>query len=115
MKTSTLESKEKAMRFRRKFFFKALLVVAMIAVLGLVVMRLWNWVVPGLIVDAHEIDYARAIGLLVLCRILFGGFRGGGGCRARQWQRWQHMTPEEREQLRSGTGRASRESPERGA
>jgi hypothetical protein len=100
------------MRFRRKFFFKALLVVAMIAVLGLVVMRLWNWVVPGLVVGANEIDYARAIGLLVLCRILFGGFRGGGGCRARQWQR---MTPEEREQLRGGMGRASRESTERGA
>jgi hypothetical protein len=91
------------MRFRRKFFAKALLVVVMIAVLGLIVMRLWNWVVPGLFADAQMIDYPRAIGLLVLSRILFGGFRGyGGGCRARQWHRWQRMTPEEREQLRQG-------------
>jgi hypothetical protein len=90
------------MRLRRKFFAKGLLVVAMIAVLGLVVMNLWNWVVPGLFADAHAIDYWRALGLLVLCRILFGGFRGRGGCRGRQWHRWQHMTPEEREQLRSG-------------
>jgi hypothetical protein len=97
------------MRFRRKFFAKALLVVVMIAVLGWVVMSLWNWVIPGLIVDAHAIDFPHAIGLLVLSRILFGGFRGfGGGCRARQWQRWQHMTPEEREQLRSGMRSAFR-------
>jgi hypothetical protein len=108
------------MRFRRKFFLKAILIVAMIALLGFVVMRLWNWVVPGLIVDAQLIDYPRAIGLLVLCRILFGGFRGGGfrgGCRARHWQRWQHMTLEEREQLRSGMRGEMRGemNPERGA
>jgi hypothetical protein len=100
------------MQFRRKFFAKAILIVAMIALLGLIVMRLWNWVVPGLIADAQLIDYPHAIGLLVLCRILFGGFRGGGfrgGCRARHWQRWQHMTQEERDQLRS------RMNPERSA
>lgn len=94
------------MKFRRKFFAKALLVVLIIALLGWIVMRLWNWVLPGLIVDAHVIDYPHAIGLLVLCRILFGGFRGHGGCHRRgqwqQWQRWQQMTPQEREQLRNG-------------
>jgi hypothetical protein len=94
------------MRFRRKFFAKGILILAMIALAGLIVMRLWNWVVPGLIVDAQLIDYPRAIGLLVLCRILFGGFRGGyGACRGRHWQHWQQMTPEERDQLRSGMNR----------
>lgn len=90
------------MRFRRKFLAKALMLVAIVALLGWIVMRLWNWVVPALIVDAHAIDYAHAIGLLVLCRILFGGFRGHhGGChKARQWQHWQRMTEQEREHLR---------------
>jgi hypothetical protein len=100
------------MRFRRKFFAKALLLVLVIALLGFVVMRLWNWVVPGLFVDAHVIDYPRALGLLVLCRILFGGFRGRGGCYGgRHWQRWQNMTPEEREQLRDKMSGASRGNP----
>jgi hypothetical protein len=46
--------------------------------------------------------------LLVLSRILFGGFRGHGGWRGRmhghrhgheRWAKWQAMTPEEREQF----------------
>lgn len=103
------------MRFRRKFFAKALLLVIVIALTGWIVMRLWNWVMPGVFVDAHVIDYPRAIGLLVLCRILFGGFRGRGGWhRGGQCQRWQRMTPDEREQLRSGMSSGPRESRENG-
>jgi hypothetical protein len=94
------------MRLRRKIFAKVVLVLAIIALLGWIVMRLWNWIVPGLVADAHVIDYPHALGLLVLCRILFGGFRGHGGCHKRmqwqQWQQWQRMTPQEREQLRNG-------------
>ena len=51
----------------------------------------------------------EAVGLLALCRILFGGFRGHGGCHRhmrrehwQHWQAWQRMTPEEREQIRDG-------------
>ncbi|TDV12083.1 hypothetical protein [Paraburkholderia caballeronis] len=96
------------MRCRRKFFAKALLLVVVIAVLGAIVMRLWNWIVPDLVVGAHAIDYPRAIGLLVLSRILFGGFRGHGGCRdRRQWQRWQRMTQEERDRLRDAAAHGS--------
>lgn len=93
------------MKFRRKFFAKALLLVLFVALMGWVVMRLWNWVMPGLVADAHAIDFPHAIGLLVLCRILFGGFRGhGGGCRQRRhWHHWQRMTQQEREQLRSAS------------
>jgi hypothetical protein len=100
------------MRFRRKIFAKLLLIVIVIALLGWIVMRLWNWIIPTLIVDAHVIDYPHAIGLLVLCRILFGGFRGGGGCHKRM--QWQRMTPQEREQLRNGPPPASRSNGEIG-
>lgn len=90
------------MRCRRKFFAKALLLVVLIALVGAIVMRLWNWIVPDLVVGAHAIDYPRAVGLLVLSRILFGGFRGHGGCHdRRQWRRWQRMTQEERDRLRN--------------
>ncbi|WP_322013198.1 hypothetical protein [Paraburkholderia sp. J12] len=104
------------MRYRRFFFFKALMVIAFIAVLGLIVMRLWNWVIPDLVSGAHAIDYPRAIGLLVLSRILFGGFRGHGRCREHKpWHRWQRMTQAERDQLRNMASPASRPNPEAGA
>jgi len=99
------------MKFRRKIFAKALLLVLIIALLGWIVMRLWNWIIPTLVIDAHVIDYPRAIGLLVLCRILFGGFRGHGGCyKARQWRHWQQMTQQERERLRNDPTSAGRQN-----
>ena len=73
-----------------------------LALAGWVVMLLWNWIVPHLFAAGAHLDYWRALGLLVLCRILFGGL--GGRHRdagARHWQRWQAMTQEEREQFRA--------------
>lgn len=82
------------------------LVVA--AVLGVVVMRLWNWVMPP-VFGLHAIGYWQALALLVLTRILFGGFRRGFGgfgpgmhWRRRMMERWAQMTPEEREKFREG-------------
>lgn len=71
-----------------------------VAVMSGAVMLLWNAVAPALFGDARQIDYPHALGLLVLCRILFGGFRGHGGWHGRKrWDKWQAMTPEEREQF----------------
>ncbi|MBI0330554.1 hypothetical protein [Burkholderia plantarii] len=104
------------MRYRRKFIAKLLLLVVVVAVLGRIVMGLWNWVVPELVVGAHAIDYPHAIGLLVLSRILFGGFRGHGGCRERKhWHHWQRMTQDERDRLRGAMDAAARRDGETGA
>ncbi|QHI97709.1 hypothetical protein GT347_06695 [Xylophilus rhododendri] len=105
------------MRSKKRFLGKAVLAVAAVAVLGGVVMLLWNAVAPALFSSAHPIDYLHALGLLLLCRILFGGFRGGCGWRGGrmrewQWEKWQAMTPEEREsflQRRGPFGRPPRE------
>jgi len=80
------------------------LAIAAIAVLSLVVMSLWNWLVPSLF-RGPALQYWQAVGLLLLSRILFGSLRGRGGWhghwRARMWrERWASMTPEERERLR---------------
>ena len=56
-----------------------------IATLGWLVMMLWNWLIPSLFSGSHEIDYAHAIGLLLLSKILFGGFRGHGA-----WHEGRH-------------------------
>jgi hypothetical protein len=100
------------MRFKAIFVGRLVLGLVAIAALGGVVMALWNVVIPGLLTGAQAIDYPHALGLLLLCRILFGGFRGYGGWR-RGWHGhrfghrrcgpdWHAMTPEEREQFRRG-------------
>ena len=85
------------------------------AIGGGVVMLLWNWLAPALF-GLPAITFWQAFGLLALCRILFGGFGGGGGrrCHSRNRagekirervreridDRLDQMTPEERERLR---------------
>jgi hypothetical protein len=81
------------------------LAVAFLGVFGYVVMRLWNWLMPGLF-GFHMIGFWQSVGLLVLSKILFGGFHGrhsGRGrmhWRGRMMDRWGKMTPEEREKFR---------------
>jgi hypothetical protein len=60
-------------------------------------MLLWNWLLPPLF-EWPRITVWQGFGLLVLCRILFGGFgRGGGGGSG--GHRPKHITQEEREQF----------------
>jgi hypothetical protein len=76
-----------------------------IAIGGGVVMLLWNWLAPALF-GLQQVTFWQALGLLTLCRILFGGFGGSGGGgryqRRRTIERWERMTPEEREKFREG-------------
>jgi hypothetical protein len=84
---------------------KAVLMLVAVPVLAGAVMLLWNAVVPNAFTGAHPLDYLHALGLLVLSRILFGGFRGRPGWhRRQQWERWQAMTPEERDACRGRRG-----------
>ena len=78
-----------------------------LAIGGTVVMWLWNWLTPSLF-GWHAITFWQALGLLALCRILFGGFGmrgrggrwGGGRWRHRGRQRWYRPTWEERERFK---------------
>jgi hypothetical protein len=80
-----------------------LLVVVGIAGLGWVVMSLWNWLIPVLFAGGKEIGYLQAMGILLLSKILFGGFRGRC-CGRKHWQqrRLENMSEEEREKFRAG-------------
>ena len=77
--------------------------VLFIAMIGFVVMSLWNGLTPALF-GWKAISYWQAVGLIILSRILFGGFRGavgrGGHWRHRMMERCEQMTPEERERFR---------------
>jgi hypothetical protein len=84
------------------FFVLGVLAVFLV---GLLVLLLWNWLMPALF-GFRSIGYWQAFGLLILARLLFGGFRGGQP-RGRRWrrrviERWERMTPEEREKFRRG-------------
>jgi len=88
-------------RFLRMLKF-ALFAVLFVALISFVVLNLWNWLAPALF-GWHRITFWQALGILILSRILFGGFRGGP---RRHWygrrmmERWDQMTPEEREAFR---------------
>jgi hypothetical protein len=105
---------------------KKLIWIAPLAILGMaifswiggeVVMLLWNWLAPALF-GFRQVTFWQALGLLALCRILFGGFGLGGGggssrrSRRRMFERWEQMTPEEREKFRQGLhDRSGRTTP----
>jgi hypothetical protein len=124
---------ERLMRLTR---LTRLMIIAPLAILGIavftaigggVVMLLWNWLAPTLF-GLRFITFWQAVGLLALCRILFGGFGFGGGghrnsrrrmegrirerVRERMDERWEQMTPEERERFRQGLhDRSGRTTP----
>jgi hypothetical protein len=88
---------------------------------GEIVLQLWNWLLPQLF-GWRPISFWQALGILLLCRILFGGFRlhgpGRSNFRRRMQERCEHMTPEERERFRQrmrerwGFGPSTSESKE---
>src|SRR5262245_39446683 len=99
----------------RKRFIPLVLVgfAAFIFVGGEVVKLLWNWLAP--IFGLPLLGFWQALGLLALCRILFGGFgMHGGGQRVHRGriadritdrmadrfaERLRNMTPEQRERF----------------
>jgi hypothetical protein len=81
---------------------------------GEAVRLLWNWLVPA-IFGWRAITFWQALGLLALCRILFGGLGLHGGPEGPRMEtrgrmtdrmadrvaaRWQTMTAEERARFR---------------
>jgi hypothetical protein len=81
--------------------------VLFVFVFGFITMTLWNWIVPP-VFNGNVISFWQALGLLLLSKILFGGFGGGrwGGRGAMGWKhryygKLSSMTPEERERFKS--------------
>jgi Ca2+/H+ antiporter, TMEM165/GDT1 family len=93
----------------KKFWIKkivgfSLLAIAGIALLTWVVMLLWNGVLAE-VVSVSTVTYWQALGLLVLSKILFGGFRGKGGDYKKRWKekmeaKLEGLSPEEREKIK---------------
>ncbi len=101
---------------RRKWVFIAPLAILglllFVAIGGELVKFLWNWLLPPLF-GWRQVTFWEALGILLLCRILFGGFglHGSGRSNVRRRgiadrvadrvaERWEVMTTEERERFR---------------
>ncbi len=77
-------------------------------VFGYGITWLWNALIPE-IFHLNTINFCQAIGLLILSRILFGGFGhrwGGHRLKGGMWkykmeQKMASMTPEEREEFQA--------------
>ena len=86
-------------------FLIPVFILAFTALFSFAVYELWN----GILVDVlgvKAITFWQALGILVLARILFGGFpfRRGGPPFGPHWkhkmiERWVAMTPEQREKF----------------
>lgn len=93
----------------KKFWIKkiigfALMAIGCFALLAWVVMLLWNGVLTE-VVPVSSVTYWQALGLLILSKILFGGFRGKGGDYKKRWkEKMEHklagMSDEERDRIK---------------
>ena len=80
--------------------------VLFVFLFGYITMTLWNWIVPA-VFNGPVLNFWQALGLLVLSKILFGGFggkscgHGAGHWKHRYYEKLSHMSPEERERFKA--------------
>ena len=87
-------------------FLIPIFALGVVALVALAVYGLWNGVLTE-VTGVKTVTYWQALGILVLARILFGGFPGRrGGPFGPPWRRhmmmkrWESLTPEQREKMR---------------
>jgi hypothetical protein len=89
--------------YRGRYIFFPLIGIAFLSLVSYVVMQLWNHLLPD-ILNANTINFWQAMGLFILCKILFGFGKGGRmgppWKRGRMAERFKEMSPEEREQFK---------------
>ena len=90
----------------KRAIFIPIAIAAGVFIFGSVVMLLWNALLPA-VFGIGTITFWQALGILVLSKILFGGFGGYHGHHkyhghSHEWrEKWMNMTPEEKEKLRT--------------
>ncbi len=91
----------------KKIFFFIVIFACAVLLFGAIVMGLWNAILPA-VLGVKTITFVQALGLLLLSKILFGGFGGKkwGGRGGHEWkqkmaEKWEHMTPEQREKFKA--------------
>lgn len=95
--------------YKGRFIFIPIAVAAFVSLISFAVMQLWNHLLPD-ILHVTAITFWQAMGIFILCKILFGfghkGGRGWGGRGGAPWmrqkmeERFKSMTPEEKEKFK---------------
>lgn len=77
IKQSVERNVEEGVKKVVKVFFFIILGIGIAFLVGYIVMRLWNWLMPELF-GLPIVGYWQAVGILLLAKIIFG-FGGGDG------------------------------------
>ena len=92
--------------FKGRFIFIPLAVAAFLSLISYAVMQLWNALLPA-ILHVGVITFWQAMGIFILCKILFGFGKGRGGwggkgpwMRQRMEEHYKQMTPEQKERFK---------------
>ena len=96
--------------YGRRMIFFPLIGIAALVLFPFIIMLLWNALLPA-IFHISEINFWQALGILVLSKILFGGFKGpfrhghgswhGDHSHMAPWRhRWMNMSDEERAKMK---------------
>ena len=92
---------KRSFRLRRIILFIPLFALG-ILVIGGIVMLLWNNILTP-VLHISNITFWQGLGILVLSKILFSSFSGGGGSRRDYWKQrimWKNMTAEQKEKFK---------------
>ena len=100
------QKRSKSSWFKHAIFIP-IAITAGVFLFSWVVMLLWNGILPK-VLSVNTITFWQALGILVLSKILFGGFKGGNRrpeshhkYNQDSLNRWMHMSREEREKMRA--------------
>ncbi|MES2379336.1 MAG: hypothetical protein V4553_22280 [Bacteroidota bacterium] len=99
--------------YKGRFIFIPIAVAAFLSLISFAVMQLWNNLLPG-IMHVTTITFWQAMGIFILCKILFGFGKGGRGrnpwggnpwggnpwMRNKMQERFKSMSPEEKEKFK---------------
>lgn len=88
----------------RKPIFIPIAIIFAVAVFGYSVMFLWNAILPS-VLGVATVTFWQAVGILVLSKILFGGFHHGHHHRgfhphnAEMRKKWKSLSQEEKKKM----------------
>lgn len=106
--------------YKGRFVFVPLGVAAFLSLISFTLMQLWNSILPG-VLHVATINFWQAMGIFILCKILFGFGRGGrmgrggpGWMRGRMQERFKNMSAEERELFKEKMSRRMNDCRGRG-
>lgn len=90
----------KKLLYKGRSIVISIIVVAFLSLISFVVMTLWNNLLPE-ILNVNAITFWQAMGIFILCKILFGFGKGGGMGAPWMKNKCSTMSQEDREKFRS--------------